>query len=134
MPMILEHIDKIARDKKRDVLYIEFALGDMSSFKYKKFQKRNELLVWLNDNDIPYKMCGPIASEYGWSAYRGQLYIDLPMDETNEKYKLIDNHLTTEEDNFKIEGIEFYYLPLEVAMKNAHHDEPGFWDKWAEDF
>lgn len=24
MPMILEHIDKIARDKQRDVLYVEF--------------------------------------------------------------------------------------------------------------
>jgi len=24
------------------------------------------------------------------------------------------------------------YLPLDVAMKNAEHDETGFWDKWAE--
>ena len=25
-------------------------------------------------------------------------------------------------------------LTLETAMQNAHHDEPGFWGKWAEDF
>jgi len=34
----------------------------------------------------------------------------------------------------KIDGVVFCYLPLEMAMKNAHHDEPGFWDRWAENF
>ena len=28
-----------------------------------------------------------------------------------------------------IEGkVLFLYLPLEIAMKNAHHDEPGYWE------
>jgi hypothetical protein len=34
----------------------------------------------------------------------------------------------------KFEGAKFCYLPLAVAMENAHHDEPGFWDRWAENF
>jgi hypothetical protein len=34
----------------------------------------------------------------------------------------------------RYENIRSYYLPLEVAMKNAYHDEPGFWERWAEDF
>ena len=28
----------------------------------------------------------------------------------------------------------FLYLPLEKAMLNAAHDEPGFWDRWAQTF
>jgi len=75
-----------------------------------------------------------IASEDGYEGYRGQLYINLPLDETNKQYKLLDNHLMTADNKFKNEGIQFYYLPLKIAMKNTHHDEPGFWEKWAENF
>jgi hypothetical protein len=25
-------------------------------------------------------------------------------------------------------------VKLSTAMKNAHHDEPGFWERWAENF
>jgi hypothetical protein len=31
-------------------------------------------------------------------------------------------------------GLLFCYLPLDLAMKNKHHDEPGFWDRWADNF
>jgi hypothetical protein len=34
----------------------------------------------------------------------------------------------------KLSGVLFYCLPLELPLKNAHYDEPGFWEKWAEDF
>ena len=27
-----------------------------------------------------------------------------------------------------------FFIGLAYASKNAHHDEPGFWDRWAEDF
>ena len=135
MPQILKHIDKIARDKQRDVLFVNFKdPNDEFSFEYENFQHRQDLLQWLDTHKIKYEKCGTIASELGWEAYRGQVYIDLPFDETNEQYVALDKHLMTENNEFKIEGVEFYYLPLEVAMKISHHDEPGFWDKWAEDF
>jgi len=31
-------------------------------------------------------------------------------------------------------GVRFYVMPLDYAMENAAHDEPGFWERWAEDF
>jgi hypothetical protein len=34
--------------------------------------------------------------------------------------------LETPDGKMKIEGAEFRYWPLEVAMKNKHHDEPGY--------
>ena len=56
MPMMIEHIDAIARRKQRDVLYLTFR------------------------------------------------------------------------------EVEFWLLPLNIAMKNAEHDERGFWERWAEKF
>lgn len=134
MPMLLEHIDKIARDLQRDVLFIVFDREIFPSYEFESYGARNELLEWLDKNEILYRLCGPIASENGWESYRGQIYIDLPFDENNEKYQLLDKHLTHDDNTPKIPGVLFYYVSLEVAMENAHHDEPGFWDKWAENF
>ena len=132
MPKILKHIDKIAREKQRDVLFVDFRPSGTEE--YQDFKPRQELLSWLNEHVISYEECGPMASEFGWESYRGQVYIDLPFDQSNDKYRLLDKHLMTDDDKFKIKGVEFYYVPLDIAMKNAHHDEPGFWEKWAEDF
>ena len=134
MPMIIEHIDKIARDKKRDVIYIEFDRDVYPSYDYEEYTERINLIKWLEKNNTNYSICGHYASENGWESYRGQLYIDIPMDDDNPKYQLLNNHLENKDGSFKIKGVSYMYLPLKIAMKNAHHDEPGFWDKWAEDF
>ena len=134
MPKILKHIDKIAREKNRDVLFITFSKEIFPAYDYENYDERNNLLKWLKSNNIPYQKCGPIASENGWESYRGQLYIDLPIDESNEQYQLLCEYLETPDGGFKIEGVEFWFLPLEVALKNKHHDEPCFWDNWAENF
>jgi len=134
MPMIIDHIDKIARDKKRDVLLIAFDEEIYPSTKSEEYEARKNIIEWLEENHINYTKCGNVASEYGWESYRGQLYIDVPMDENNKQFQLLNSHLEYEDGTMKIKGLLYMYLPLEMAMKNAHHDEPGFWEKWAEDF
>jgi len=134
MPLLLEHIDKIAREKKRDVIFINFDKEIFPSYDWENYDERNNLIKWLKKNEISYEMCGPIACECGWESYRGQLYIDLPIDENNTKYQLLCEHLDGPNGTFKIPGVEAWIMPLSVAMENAHHDEPGFWDKWAENF
>jgi hypothetical protein len=42
-------------------------------------------------------------------------------------YVLVSNFLENEDGSAKIEGVLFCYLPLAAALKNQHHDEPGFW-------
>lgn len=134
MAVILDHIDKIARDLQRDVLYVEFDHDHFRTYEYEEYQERKDLMEWLDQNGIKYRRCGEIARENGWESYRGQLYIDLPFDESNETYQLLDRHLCTKENAPTIPGVILYYLTLEIAMKNAHHDEHGFWDNWAENF
>lgn len=134
MPQILENIDKIARDKNRDVIYISFNREKFPSFEYEDYDERNKLLEWIEANNIPYSLCGPLASENGWERYRGQLYLDVPIDESNKQYQLICEHMDHPDGSFKIPGVESWIFPLKKALENKHHDEPGFWDKWAEDF
>lgn len=143
MPQLIEHIDKIARDKKRDVLLLTFhdqAFKDAGDtvmfprFDYSKCKPREEIMEWLTANNIQFSPCGSIASENSMVPYLGQLYIDVLFDETDPTYQKVRDFLENSDGTMKINGVGFNYCPLELAMKNAHHDEPGFWEKWAENF
>ncbi len=65
MAVAIQHIDKIARDKNRDVLFIEFDREIFPDRDFESWEKRNELIAWLDKHAIPYQMCGPIAREDG---------------------------------------------------------------------
>ncbi len=60
--------------------------------------------------------------------YRGQLYIDIPFDQSNLDYQRLERLLENEDGTMKFPQVLFFYLPLERAMINAHHDEPGYWE------
>ena len=134
MPQAIKHIDKIAREKNRDVIYIAFSKEIFPDYNYKEYKERNDLLQWLQENNIAFELCGPMASENGWESYRGQLYLDVVIDDKEAQYQLICEHLDNPDGSFKIDGVESWIFPLEEGLKNKHHDEPGFWEKWAEDF
>ncbi|CAK0759072.1 conserved hypothetical protein [uncultured Gammaproteobacteria bacterium] len=141
MPQAIDHIDKIARDLQRDVLYIVFTVdsapkGRSIDFldEWHSLPIREQIISWLDTNNIKWRMCGPIASECGWRAYEGQIYIDIPVDATNQSYHSLINYMEHEDGRVRWPHVIFYQLPLAVAMKNAHHDEPGFWEHWAENF
>jgi hypothetical protein len=161
MPMLIEHIDKIAREKKRGVLFINFPHYrysediNISSFKDgvpdiffrefdvddatedfdgREYKPRLDFLEYLEANGIAYKSAGHFARETGWSSWNGLTYIDIPYDENNEDYKKVCSYLENKDGTPKDIYMVFFYLPLEKAMKNVHHDMPGFWDKWAENF
>ena len=133
MPLVIKHIDEIAREKQRDVLFVVFnekkeydSLMDYLSYDYENDPVRIDLMEWLEQNEIPYYTCAHFANENVILPYRGQLYIDIPMDENDEQYLKLKNHLEYEDGKMKIKGITFYVLSLSQAMKNAHHDEDGF--------
>lgn len=134
MPMLIKHIDAIAREKQRDVLFVFFHkdLAEIADFEHSKI--RNQLITWLDANEIGWQPCGHIASENSMVGYMGQIYIDAPFDESDERYRKVRNFLENPDGTMKHADAAFCYLPLDRAMKNAHHDEPGFWGKWAEDF
>ena len=67
-------------------------------------------------------------------SYRGQLYIDLPVDENSPAFQAITMFLDKTHGRARLNEVKLMRCKLADAMKNAAHDEPGFWERWAETF
>lgn len=136
MPELIEHIDAIARKKQRDVLRIRFYTCDTNLIKHDHLSdpERLRVIVWLEKHAIPWQPCGPVANEQRMSSYRGDIYVDVPYDTTNLTYQRLQTYLENPDGTMRHPTVTFEYYPLEMAMKNAHHDEPGFWERWAKNF
>lgn len=144
MPMLIEHIDAIARKKQRDVLLIKFYPDESNhesedneesdtswlSYNFEEDLRRVKVLAWLEKNKIPFQPCGEVANECSFCSYLGDIYVDVPYDEENHQYRLLRDYLENPDGTMRDENVRFCYLPLERAMKNAYHDEPGFWEKF----
>ena len=134
MPKIIEHIDAIARAKKRDVLFVVFHEKLRDSIDWEVLPIRRQIIGWLDANEIAWRPCGHVGNTSIMTGYKGQIYIDVPFDENDPIYQKVCGYLENSDGTMAFDGMRFCYYPLETAMKNAHHDEPGFWEKWAEDF
>lgn len=134
MPKIIQHIDKIARKKERDVLYVVFDEICFPEKNYEQWEIRNTFVTWLTRHNINYCECVSVANENFIESYAGQLYLDIPYDESNSDYISVKNYLEYPDGSPRFIGITWYLIPLAYALKNKHHDEPDFWEKWAEKF
>ena len=142
MTVAVKTLDQISREKQRDVLYLTFE--DQSAAKSENAEQLDEAFNWedcatrkkiiqfMDKNQIPYQMCFMAQPTNGTlmlsMPYRGELYIDIPYDESNPCYKKLESFLENPDGSMKLPNVKFWYYPLEEAMKNAEHDEPGFWD------
>lgn len=137
MPALLEHIDAIARQKGRDVLFLEFHPKPFSEWRHYDCgtdATRTSILEWLDAHGVPWKRCGPFANPQVMAPYLGQVYLDVPYDESLPMYRMLCDYLEWPDGSMRHAGVRFYVMSLDHAMENAAHDEPGFWERWAENF
>lgn len=145
MPMLIQHIDAIARQKQRDVLFVWFHHANQTcdegehpgmeeDFDWEDSPVRRQVIAWLDAHHIAWEPCGGVANTNCMMSYMGQIYIDLPFDQAVPKYRELEAFLENPDGSMRLPGAEFCYWPLERAMENAEHDEPGFWEKWADNF
>ena len=145
MPLLIQFVDAIARQKGRDVLFVHFGeiddatepfsiSEDDSPDAWKNNPQRIDLITWLDARGIGWCPCGGFASEDCMCSYQGDIYLDVPFDRADPVYQELSQHLENPDETHKIPGVTFCYVSLKNAMHNAHHDEPGFWEKWAENF
>jgi hypothetical protein len=137
MPRLIEHIDAIARRKQRDVLYLEFhpeSFSERRAYRFEDDDMRKAILEWFDSHGIAWSVCGPYANPDVMAPYLGQVYIDLPFDESLPMYCKLRDYLEHPDGSMRHTGVRFCATSLAQAMKNAAHDEPGFWERWAEDF
>lgn len=145
MPMLIKHIDAIARQKQRDVLYVAFHPPESGThdaekvvgsddFGWKTLPIRQQIIDWLDAQGIGWKPCGHFANERLMLGYRGQIYIDLPFDETLPAFLTVQTFLELPDGSMRFPEATFFCCPLDKAMENVAHDAPGFWEHWAENF
>ncbi len=115
MPQLLQHIDAIAREKNRDVLFVHFENYEENEQNPDSY--RQDVLSWLEQNDIPYEKCMGLEEEGSIDSYWGDIYIDVPFDLENEQYQILSDYLEDEEGVMKIEGVYFFVLYLETAIE-----------------
>jgi hypothetical protein len=135
MPQLMEHIDAIARKLKRDVLYLDFVKAHRPHYAdYRHLESRSRIVKWLDSERIGWCECGTVASETGMRSYAGEIFIDVPFDENDGQYRQVQAFLEYPDGTMRFDDVQFYVVSLQLAMENAHHDEPGFWERWADNF
>ena len=134
MTQIIQHIDAIARQKKRAVLFLIFHSNDNKRLNWKNLPIRQSIINWLEVNKIDWEPCGNYANQNRMEPYRGQIYLDIPFNIEDQKYQQLRDYLELPNGEMRFKDVRFCYDTLERALKNSHHDEPDFWEKWADNF
>ena len=134
MPQLIEYLDKIARDKQRDVLSISFLdasmeLDDILDIDFDQYKPLLEVTAWLDENGIQWQPCCLQNS----IVIQGHIYVDVPFDEADPVYQKLAGHIENPDGSMKISSVTFQYMPLSAAMEFACQDEPGYWEKYWED-
>lgn len=110
MPEFLESINDIARQRRRDVLFLTFcsqppnADGDMFAEMFSDDEDplpdwendpaRQRILQWLDAEGIPFQECFGVWSEGLITApYNGTVYIDIPYDPALPEYRKLSDFL-----------------------------------------
>ena len=140
MPQGIKNIDKISREKGRDVLFLEFhpklnpeAEGERAFelFDYENNEIRKTIIKWFEENNIGFMKCAGMTVQGGaivMECYNGQLYIDVPFDDNDPNYIKVRDFLEYPDGTVKFEGLKFYNVPYILAMKLSYTDDPDFWD------
>ena len=146
MPQLIEHIDAIARQKQRGVLYVMFdrpasnedknedEILEQEDLDWKTLPIRQQIIDWLDAQGIGWQPCGHFADVGLMMGYRGLLYIDVPYYKSLPAYQALQAFLENPDGTMRYPEALFFYCSLEEASKNAAHDAPGFWQRWAENF
>lgn len=137
MPELIEHVDAIARQRRRDVLYLEFHPREREAqraYRYHDDVVRQGLLIWLAAHGYDWEHCGPYAQPDVMQSYQGQVCLAVEFNECLPKYQELRDHLELPDGNMRIPGVRFYLQTLQQAMRNVDHDSPDFWTRWADQF
>ncbi|MBU3847499.1 MAG: hypothetical protein H9855_11145 [Candidatus Acinetobacter avistercoris] len=115
MQPALQHIDAIAREKNRDVLFVHFENFEENDQGDDPI--RSIVLAWLEDHEIAYQPCMGLEQEDYVDTYSGDIYIDIPFDETDPAYQELSEYLEDDEGNMRLDGVLFFVLSLELALE-----------------
>jgi hypothetical protein len=98
-------------------------------FDYDAHPQRAQILAWLMQQSIEGTFCGYLASARSMQSYSGEVSIDVPFDEQDPRYRQVERYVEYPDGTMRFDHTKFHVATLEVAMRNEHHDEAGFWER-----
>jgi hypothetical protein len=122
MVALTYHIDEIARTRKSDVLWVAFEYpnsGSLERMPKRLRQHRAKIIFWLGQRKIYYEECFGAFDGALEEAYRGDLFVDLPVDRTNQDFIDLEAMLEQPDGSPSVPGCFLYHLPLKAARKNG---------------
>ncbi len=120
MPQLIRAIDEIAREKQRDVIFVQFhnfATGFVGD--YRKNSSRGVIIKWLDENDIWHCPCGGFDSGSIVDGYGGELYVDVTIDHNDSSFIRLLDLFSDEEGGQIFDDAWLFYFPLAVALVNS---------------
>lgn len=124
MPQLIRTIDEIAREKQRDVIFVQFhnfSTGFVAD--YRTNPSREAIISWLDEQDIAYVPCGGFESGCIVERYDGELYIDVAIDEKDDNFFKLSERFIGDDGERQYENAWLFYLPLAVALLNSNDAE-----------
>lgn len=118
--IILKHIDQIAREKQRDVLYLEFNPkpskddiwgNDNGRYEFENDPVRQTILNYLTQIGASWTCCYPLAEDNNImieGCYNGGIYIDVPYDKSSPIYQKIETYLEYPDGSMKFSNVRFF--------------------------
>lgn len=126
MPQLIRTIDEIAREKQRDVIFVQFhnfSTGFVAD--YRTNPSRKAIISWLDEQRIGYIPCGGFDSGCIVEGYDGELYIDVAIDENDDNFIKLFEWFRPAGGMPRYENAWLFYLPLAVAVLNSNEVEPS---------
>ncbi|MDI1349431.1 hypothetical protein [Aquabacterium sp.] len=133
MVALVEYLDTIAREKKRDVLYVDFRLsfdGNSERSAWQYLPIRSQLIDWFASQGIGMEYAIFVVDDSCLISppYQGEFYIDVPYDAGDPRFCTVLKYMENEDGSGKIPGVRLCCLQLSTAERYAYRDAPGFID------
>lgn len=112
MPLLLPYIDEIPSETRSGAVTIQFSWrGSSSLTSPKQDGVRQYILSWLADQKIVFQPCGPLSSSGRIEGESGEVYVDLAWNESDPKFRKLQNLLYKEDGKARVDGVQLNFYP-----------------------
>ena len=121
MPYLMHHIDEIARQKKRNIIFVKFTRVETISVEkhLKKIEPRRKMIIkWLSNRKIKWQPCYDVFRGHIELPYDGHLYIELSVDKRDHTYLEFCKLLENEDETPKFKGVSLWIFRYSDGRKN----------------
>lgn len=118
---VIDHIDQIARELKRDVAGVFFSLDETKDINQeidRIDEIRTPIINWLEENEVSWKPCFGFFDGNIDPYYKGDIYVHLEINENEPKFLQLKEMLENEDESTKIEGVLFNFYRYQYALNN----------------